>query len=73
MDRPKFKEEYVIKMINHLKRNNPQNADREYALQMLEVLQEFARSVAKNDPELAEKLLQSFLEEYDQADEDDVE
>ena len=51
-------EEDVTKTINYLKVHDPKNADREYAVQPLELMQQFAQDLVTDDPELAEKLLQ---------------
>ncbi|MCY3804797.1 MAG: hypothetical protein OXF85_02915 [Candidatus Saccharibacteria bacterium] len=71
MNKYKFREEDIQIILEHLDKNDPQNATREYVLQLLEIFQEFAKTLAKKDPRLAEEFYKSLLENQKITEEND--
>ncbi len=55
-------EEDIATVIRHLKIHDPANADREYAIQVLELMHEIAKRVANAGLEFAELFLKALEE-----------
>ena len=53
-------EKDIATVIRHLKIHDPANADREYAIQVLELMHEIAKRVANADLEAAELFLEAL-------------
>ena len=55
-------EKDIETVIRYLAIHNPANADREYAIQLLELMREMAREMIKTDIEFTELLLKALKE-----------
>jgi hypothetical protein len=55
-------EEDVQKIVRHLKITDPENANRDYAIQYLESIQGFGSELARNNEPLAEALKKKLEE-----------
>ncbi len=55
-------EKDIKAVIRYLQIHNPANADREYAIQLLELMKEIAREMIKTDMEFTELLLKALKE-----------
>lgn len=49
-------EEDIQAIIRYLKIHDPENADRDYAIQLIEAMQEFGSEIARSDASLAEAI-----------------
>lgn len=49
-------EEDIQAIIRYLKIHDPENADRDYAVQLIETMQEFGSEIARSDASLAEAI-----------------
>ena len=54
-------EEDITKVINYLKIHEPKNADREYAVQLLESMNEYAKELVNQDLEFAELIAKALV------------
>lgn len=62
MDAYKISEEDIAAIIRNLEIHDPQNADREYALQILEIMSKIAKRVVAKGPEFTDLFLQALSE-----------
>jgi len=49
-------EDDIQAIIRYLKIHDPENADRDYAIQLIEAMQEFGGEIARSDEALAEAI-----------------
>ena len=58
----KISEEDIEAVVRNLKIYDPENADREYAIQILEIMSRMAKKVVDKGPEFTELFLQALSE-----------
>lgn len=58
-DKYKINEEDIQSVIRYLELHDPQNANRDYAIQLIESFKEFGSEVARSDESLAEMIRQA--------------
>ncbi|MCY3853651.1 MAG: hypothetical protein OXF77_00035 [Thaumarchaeota archaeon] len=56
----KITEKDIQTVINFLKREDPNNANRQYALEVLEILHATIKTAVSNDPDFAEELYKAL-------------
>ncbi len=56
-DSYEINEEDITKVIKYLEFHDPENANREYAIEFIEAMQAKSNEIARTDEELAEEIL----------------